>query len=141
MSENELKPSPIALVVCDNIYSEPTGKVALVGLFNNISARQFPASHPRLVVFVSLTGVRKGMTGKLDIVHSETDNPIVEARGGFDQNVGPTDIVDMSFILNNVTFPEPGMYYIRFFGNGHPLLMRPFVVGKSTRPAREEPEA
>jgi len=125
--KTEHKPAIIALVLCDNIYTEPSGKSALVGLFNGISAGSFPAKHPRLAVFVSMTDVHPGSAGTLDIVHGETDNPIVEAKGEF-QEVERTDVVDMSFILNNVTFPEPGLYFIRFFVNGHCLVQRPFDV-------------
>ena len=42
------KPSPISLVVCDNVYRELGGKSALVGLFNRITSSRFPAKHSRL---------------------------------------------------------------------------------------------
>jgi hypothetical protein len=113
------------------VYEEPGGKIALVGLFNRITASQFPAKHPRMVIYVSLTGVREGVTGRLDIVHGETDEPIAGASGGFPKAIGPTSVVDMTFVLNELVFPEPGTYYIRFFGNEYPLVMRPFEVSKA----------
>lgn len=130
MAASLVLPSIIALVVCDNIYTEPGGKNALVGLFNGITAESFPARHPRIAVFVSLTGVRPKTTGKLDIVHGETDEPIIEAKGTFGDQIGPTDVVDMSFLLDNVIFPKPGTYFIRFFGNEQPLVLRPFNVNQ-----------
>ncbi len=126
----QVKPAIIALVVCDNIYREPGGKTALVGLFNRLTAHKFPIMHPRMAVFVSVTGVRRGSTAKLDIVHGENDRLVVAAEGPFPKEADPVSVVDMSFILNNVVFPEPGTYYIRFWGNEHLLVMRPFVVGK-----------
>lgn len=128
MAGNGVNPSIIALVVCDNIYVEQGGKTALVGLFNSISASTFPAMHSRLAIFVSLTGVRPKTTAKLDIVFGETDQPIVEATGGFGKEINPLTVVDMTFILRNVIFPQPGPYFIRFFGNEHPLATRPFAV-------------
>ncbi|MBN2560406.1 MAG: hypothetical protein JXQ75_05690 [Phycisphaerae bacterium] len=122
------KPSPIALVICDNVYREPGGKTALVGLFNNIRARKFPFTHNRICVFASITDIRPNTTFKLDIVHSETDESLVSLVGPPPKNADPTTICDFVFILENVTFREPHRYYIRFFGNEHVLLQRPFEV-------------
>ena len=131
-----VKPTPIALVVCDTIYQEPGGKLALVGLFNGIVATTFPAHHARLAVFASVTGVRSGSHAKIEIVHAEDERQVVAAQGPFPQDAEPLSIVDLSFVFNNLVFPQAGRYYIRFWGNDHLLLMRPFEVGmvKSTEP-------
>lgn len=122
------KPVPIALVVCDNVYTEPGGKQALVGLFNRISARKFPAIHPRLCVFVSLTEALPGTKCKLDIVHAETDEPVLAAEGPMPRDLGPIAVWDLVFRFENVHFKEPGKYYVRFFGNDTIILQRPFEV-------------
>lgn len=126
-----IKPTPIALVVCDNIYHEQTGKPALVGLFNGINADRFPARHPRMAVFVSLTGLREGSIAKLEIVNAETEHVVVSAQTPFPEGATPVVIADMQFIFNNVIFPEPGQYFIRFWTNDHLLMMRPFHVKQS----------
>lgn len=123
-----VKPTPIALVVCDNIYHEPSGKVALVGLFNNIATDQMPAKLHRMAIFASLTDLRDGSTAKLEIVHGENDRIIVAAQGPFPKGYTPLTVIDMNFIFNNVTFPDVGTYFIRFWANDHLLLMRPFEV-------------
>lgn len=128
MEGSGTRPSIIALVVCDNIYTESGGKTALVGLFNDIHVPEFPYVHSRLAIFVSVTGIRQGTKALLDIIHGTTDNPVIEARAEFKKDINPTTVVDMNFILSNVKFPEPGKYFIRFFGNGYPLVMRPFQV-------------
>ena len=131
---SSVKPTPIALVVCDNIYSEPGGgKTALVGLFSGITASSFPARHPRMAVFASLTGLRSDATAKLEIVHAETDHVIVSAQGPFPKECTPLTVVDMNFIFDNVVFPSAGTYYIRFWANEHLIVMRPFEV----RPSRK----
>ena len=123
-----VKPTLIALVVCDNIYTEPGGKTALVGLFSGISAKTFPTCHPRMAIFASLTGLREGSTAKLEIVHAENDKVIVSAQGPFPDKITPITVVDMNFIFNNVVFPEEGTYYIRFWANDHILVIRPIEV-------------
>lgn len=140
MPSDSLKPCHIALVLCDNIYTEPSGKIALVGLFNSITVSRFPWVHPRLAVFVSLTGLRNGMAGQLEIVRADSDNPMVRMQGEFPPASSPTDVLDMQFLVQNVTFPEPGLYFINFSGNGQPLASRPFHVNLSApRSTRQEP--
>lgn len=139
MASSTTKPSIIALIVCDNIYVEPGGKLALVGLFNNISAREFPASHSRLAVFVSVTDLRPNSKGRLEIVHSETDQNVVHAEGAFGKEVSPLTVFDMNFLLKDLVFPDPGAYFIRFWVNEHLLVQRPFNVVQTPRKGRKKP--
>ena len=138
MAKEGIKPTIIALVICDNIYTEPSGKTALVGLFNSVQASEFPHRHGRLAVFVSVTGLRSQAECKLEIVHGETDQVVVTAKGSFPEQVGPVDVVDMEFILGNLVFPESGTYYIRFWGNDHLLAMRPFSVRRIAKKGESE---
>lgn len=134
MTATQVKPTPIALVLCDNIYQEPGGKTALVGLFSRIEAQTFPVTHPRLAVFASVTGLRSGSRARLEIVHGEDDRVIVWAEGPFPDEADPLSTVDMHFTFNNVVFSEPGMHFLRFWGNDHLIMMRPFVIDRITRP-------
>jgi hypothetical protein len=127
---SSIKPSPIALVVCDAVYQEPGGKTALVGLFNNIRTRVFPVTHARICVYSSVTDIHPGTNFRVDIVHSETERPVAMLEGPAPEGTMPTTICDFVFEINNATFPEAGRYYIRFFGNDHLLLQRPFEVSK-----------
>jgi hypothetical protein len=122
------KPVGIALVLCDAVYTEPTGKRALVGMFDRIHATRFPALHPRMSVYISATDFRPNTQCVFEIVHGETDEKIVEARGPIPQAVGPTAICDFLFELQNVVFPESGTYFARFLGNGQVILQRPVDV-------------
>lgn len=134
-----MKPSPIALVVCDNVYTESGGKSALVGLFNRITAHEFPAKHARLCVYASVTDIRPNMKFKLDVVHSETDDVVVSIEGEPPKDVTPIAIFDFNFELRNLVFKEPGLYFIRFWGNEHLLLQRPFQVIGAERREEKKP--
>lgn len=127
-----VKPTPIALVVCDAVYHESTRKTALVGLFNQIQVRQFPATHRRLCIYCSVTDIRPNSKFKVDIVHSETDEKALEVGIDPPAGINPTTIADMTFELVNVPFKEPGRYYIRLWGNDHCLLQRPFDVKETS---------
>lgn len=83
-----------------------------------------------MAVFASLTGLRDGSEAKLEVVHGETDEAIASAQGPFPSGYTPLTVVDMNFILNDVTFREEGIYFIRFWANDHLLMQRPFEVGR-----------
>jgi hypothetical protein len=121
-------PSPIALVVCDALYQDPSGKSALVGLFNRLVAARFPATHPQMCVFASVTEVRAGTRFRLVVEHAENGTRVAELSAGPPPETGvdPTAVLDLRFILQGLTFPEPGRYYIQFWANDHLLLQRPF---------------
>ncbi|MBI5722407.1 MAG: hypothetical protein HZA50_00470 [Planctomycetes bacterium] len=124
-----VKPVIVALVICDNIYIEPTSrKVALVGLFSQLNTIKCPFVHPQIAIYVALTSLRQGSTIKLEIVHGETEKPIIVATGEFKNVVTPLTVVDMHFNLNNVQFETAGTYFVRFWANTHLLVTRPFEV-------------
>ena len=125
---NMTKPTPIALVVCDNIYRESGGKAALVGLFNSICAKSFPVVVARMCVYASVTGLRPNARLRLEIAHSESGAVVAKLEGPPPDGYDPTTICDLNFELNGIAFPEPGRYDIRFWGNDHLLLQRPFDV-------------
>lgn len=121
-------PTPIALVLCDNVYQDSNGKQALVGLFQKIYADSFPALHPRMCAYVSITSVRPNTNCSLDIINAETDEAIVELRGPAPEGMGPNQVWEVVFELPMIAFPEPGKYYVRFLGNDQVLMQRPFTV-------------
>jgi len=121
-------PTPIALVLCDNVYRDSNGKQALVGLFQNIYAPAFPAIHARMCAFVSITSIRPNTQCSFDIIHAETDSTVIELNGPAPEGMGPSEVWEVVFELPLVTFSEPGMYYARFLGNGQVLMQRQFLV-------------
>jgi len=121
-------PTPIGLVLCDNVYRDSRGKQALIGLFNRIFATKFPATHPRLCAYIAITSIRPDAECKLEIVEAESDVTIFEVAGPAPRVPGPTAVLELVFELNMVTFPRAGRYYVKFFGNGQLLMQRHFDV-------------
>lgn len=136
------KPVGIALVICDNVYLDSSGKQCLVGLFNKIIVEKFPARKSKMCVYAALTEVYPNTTCKIDIVHAETDEPVFQAEGEMDDLVvNPTTICDLIFELSSVTFGESGAYYVRLFGNNQILLQRPFELLTLRERDKEERES
>jgi len=126
----------IALVVCDNIYEDLRQKKALVGLFNNIYSPGFPVAHPQMAVYIAFTDTRPNMKGRLDIVNGESDEVIAGAEGDIPKTDSPNSVIEMDFILNNVVFREPGMYFVRFLINGVIQSQKPIRVIQAGGPAQ-----
>lgn len=122
---------PISLVVCDNVYTEPGGQQALVGLFNKIVATgPFPLVVPRLCIYLSVTEVYPGCIFNLQLVNIETDDVVIQ---GVSQpapaHLDPSQIVDFVFMYLGVKFPAPGRYDVRVSGSDNRvLLQRPIDV-------------
>jgi hypothetical protein len=123
------KPAAISLVLCDNIYRDSSGKIALIGLFNAIKGVHFPLRQPKLSVYVSATEAYPETRFKIDIVHSEDDSKVVvQLNGPPPLQTTPLTVCDFNFELRNLVFPEPGLYFVRFWGNDYLMLQRPFHV-------------
>src|SRR3972149_915766 len=119
-------PVPVSIVVCDSVYKDTgSGKTALIGLFNSITAQKFPTRHPRFCVFVSVTEVRQGATFRLRIVNSESEAVVAELKGPSPPQATPVDMCDMCFTLSNLVFPEAGLYYVEFWGDDKIIFQRP----------------
>ena len=132
-------PVPVSMVVCDSVYKDMgSGKTALVGLFNEIGAAQFPTRHNRFCVFVSVTGVRQGSKFKLRIVNSETDHVVVELQGPPPPKAGPLDMCDMCFELNDLGFPEAGLYFVEFWGDDRIIFQRPIRLTERAKKKETE---
>jgi hypothetical protein len=123
MSETIPPPTLIAFVVCDSIYFDGTGKQALVGLFDQIRAAEFPAVHSRFCVIVMMTSLRPNTQCKLEIVNS-AEEEIVAMEGKITGDT-PRTIYQVIFEFTSVTFPSDGQYMIRFIANGHTIGQRP----------------
>jgi hypothetical protein len=120
-------PTPLALVVCDNVYQESGGKRALIGLFNQIHAEQFPAHHHRISVFVSIAALGPDMVCKLDVADAETGAVISSMTGPLPDD-NPTAVSDLVFEFHDIVFPTPGTYHVRFWGNEQILVQRPIEI-------------
>lgn len=107
-----------AILVCDRAEREPeTGKMTLYGIFENISAKSFPALHPQCAVYVKMTETSGNYHFRLDLVHLDTADLVARAELSLalSNRLGSTEL---HFDLRNVVFPEPGLYEFQLFDNG-----------------------
>ena len=118
----------LALHVCDEVIEDAkTGKKSLIGLFNRIVSARFPCVHPKMHVFVSITGGRGRQQAELRCVNHSTHAVLLSTRGEI-SFANPNAVIDVNFHLTNVKFPEPGTYSFEFLCEGELVFDRLFLV-------------
>ena len=122
-------PYPLAMVVADAIWRDPgTGKRTILGCFSSIAAKEFPAIHPQLAVYVALTDGRGTVPFKIQMVDiDEEAEPIFQAEGEV-EFTDPRIMVEMDFHFGGITLPHPGEFRIQLVASGEFLLERRIVV-------------
>ncbi len=118
------KPAPdvLSMIVCDQIITDRmTGKQSLIGMFCRIHARGFPASHPQLCVYVTLTEGYGETELRMRIVDANDERPpIVEGKGRV-RFRDPRAIANLALQFHGLTFPEPGEYRVQLYSAGELL--------------------
>ncbi len=123
-------PLPIlnAMLIADlAIREEGTGKVSLIGIFENISALKFPCTHSRLFVYVKLTDAKGRYDFVLELIHLDQADKIAEVSLS-------ADVADRMMVgeivlrLDNVTFNSPGLYEFRLLASGRYVGSKTFNV-------------
>ncbi len=128
--KNSEKVIGLALIVCDEVIEDKkSSKKSLIGMFNRIAVSEFPCKHPKLHVFVSLTGGRGEHRVDLRCINQSNRKPLFGAKGKINFN-NPNTIIEINFDLQNAFFPEPGKYAFEFLCDDEWVLDRLFVVVK-----------
>lgn len=132
-NNNIVPPYPLAMVVCDTIWRDPSsGKITILGTFSAIAGTEFPMTIPEIAVYVALTDGHGSATLKLQLVDvAEEDEPLHSAEGEltFDD---PRSVAELAFHLKNIEFPHPGEYRFQIFA-GSDLLMERRILLMSTQ--------
>ena len=124
------KPLPVALamLLCDYVIEDKqTNKKSLIGLFSNISAKQFPASHYRMNVFIVLCDGHGEYKGELRCVRSD-DNKEVSTMRGPVVFPDPNAVLEFNFEMFGVTFPKPGEYIMQFLCDAEIVIQRKLTL-------------
>ncbi len=99
-------------ILCDDVRLEAGNKLSLMGVFQNIMVQQIPVSLIKFAVVNHWQGGGGIHLSEVRILNDDRTQPVVVSQptrfevtdGGFADNI--------SFFVN-VTFPEPGRYWIQ----------------------------
>lgn len=108
-------------------------------MFHNITAAQFPCTHPMLSLYASLTDASGAYEVEVRLVHLATQQeiaraplPVMEVR----DRLAPAEICVQ---LQLIQFPAPGKYEIQLSANGEDIGGRDFTVTQAQMPPGQQP--
>lgn len=128
----DIRPNLQFSVLCDDVRREDNGKFMLIGLFEAINAKHFPAMHATLYVVNRWCKGEGTFTQKIRIV-SAHDAKVVFETG--DQPFELRDIDSHHTLIskiNNISFPMSGKYWVEVFLSGELLLNYPILLKEVT---------
>lgn len=130
------KPQVLALVVCDAVHRDPTtGKHTLLGCFNALSCRGFPATHPGLALHAALTEGYGRVPVEARLVRTDGQEVLHRLRVEvvFED---PRAVAEVTFAFREVLVPAPEELRVQVLAEGEVLAERRLrVLG---RPAGAE---
>jgi hypothetical protein len=118
-------PSLNAMLLCDHTIREHgTGKISLIGIFENISAGRFPVVHRALSVYAKLGDAEGEYTIRLELVRLDDGHVVAHCtlHATFADRMTAGDLI---FALENLGLDRAGRYEFRLHANDR------FVAGKS----------
>ena len=128
---------PLAVLAdASNISIE--GKLNIFGIFNNISAANFPALHPHMQLVVAFeTDIAEANKLKdVEIQLKDSDGKdLLMIRGQFTVPIGKPGKkvrINHSFPLSGIVFPKPDGYEFKILVNGETKATVPFTVSSLT---------
>lgn len=126
------KPPPISsgLIICDTVIEDRlTNKKSLIGVFNNISAKNVPIKHSNVHLFSILQDGRGIYKARVTCTHRETQKTILEISGDINFGEG-ISVIELSFSLRGIVFEHFGIYDFDFFCDDRPVASRSFTVSQ-----------
>lgn len=119
---------PLALILCDSVYFEPTGKKALIGLFSVLFAKSVPVMHPGLAIYLAFSDCQGAVPIKFRMIDvEEKRQPIFEVTMEA-QMPDRHAIGEVICQVGRIVFPEFGEYRLQSFAGDSPLLERRVVL-------------
>ena len=114
-------PTPVlvAFLVCDTVIQDSSsGKKTLVGVFSNIMAAQFPASHSSPWLFVKLMECEGTYDVKIQYARVATQEVLLEVTANLESTDRHED-TEIIVQLPTLNIPDAGQYEFRLWLNNH----------------------
>ena len=126
-----IKPNLQFSVLCDDVRREDNGKLILLGLFEVIGAKRYPAVHPKLFVVNRWCKGEGTFKQKIRIINSKDNQRLIETDP---QDFTLKDIDSQHTLISeftNVKFPQAGKYWVEVFLNDELILNYPVMLAQS----------
>ena len=131
-------PSVRAILTCDQIIHEAgTNKKSLIGIFEDIHLMKFPATHPRIAVYVNLSDAQGSYVMGLAMLAPDgkevarVNTPPVKIDT-------PLRTCEFALQMQNTPFNEPGTYEFQIFANNELLATKSINARKAKLPPGQQ---
>lgn len=122
------KPQLLVWLMCDGVHVDPmTGKHTILGVFSHLACSHFPAIHPRMIWFLTISDVSAGdhtVRISLGLDPAKLEKLIERPFA----SPGPLEHINMINDLHGVPFPQAGDYSILIEIDDEPLLATTITV-------------
>lgn len=126
----------VLAIACDSATVSPLGKLDVEGIYNELSAPDFPAAQERMtVVFVLEWSAREAgeQPIRADLIDPD-GNMVVTVQGHTDVELAPDNEIPpqtrMILPFQNVVFPRPGRYFFRLRAGDQTVEALPLYVSR-----------
>ena len=129
MENQNIEPTLLFSVLCDDVRREDNGKFMLLGLFETIGAASFPVAHPTLYVMNCWCSGLGAFKQKTRIVTPENTKLVEDEVTGFKL----PDLKAKHRIVarfNNIRFQKEGEYAVEVLLNDELKVRYPLIVEK-----------
>ncbi len=113
---------------CDAATSDSSGKLNVLGIFENITFSQFPATHARMSYVFSFKSDRFDMgfkhTAKIQLVKPNSNTAVLAQEF----TVSGTGTINLIVNLENIIFDTAGLYDMNLYINGELLKRTSLMV-------------
>jgi hypothetical protein len=117
-------PIPLSLMICDHVWHDAnSGKHSLLGTFSSIGSSHFPLAIG-MAVYFAVTDGQGLLPVRMELIDVDEERPAVfdvEANFEFTDR---RQVIEGTFSLANLVFPEPGEYRLKLFVAGEFLMER-----------------
>jgi hypothetical protein len=133
MKDDQMEPTLLFSILCDDVRREDNGKFILIGLFETIGAATFPVMHPVLYVINCWCSGVGAFKQKTRIVAPGNTKLIEDKETEFNL----TDLKAKHRIVarfNNIRFNIPGEYAVEVLLNDELKVRYPLIIDKVSPP-------
>ena len=127
LPNTHIDPALLYSVLCDDVRREDNGKFILLGLFETIGAREFPAAHPTLFI-VNGWIAGAGKFSQYSRILDPSGNELARDRETLFELANLKSRHSVIARFNNLDLPKPGEYAVEVLLNGDLKVRYPLVV-------------
>ena len=124
----KIKPDLQFSVLCDDVRREENGKFMLVGIFEAINAKSFPATHQSMFIANQWVKGEGAFDQKIQIVNTRDKSIVFQTDAQHFElaNIDSHHMLVSKF--NNTVFPEPGKYWVEVILDNELMLNYPIML-------------